>query len=149
MEPPNVQQSKLMTIFLNSSINSPHFKQDVTILQLGLVYQSITTHAPDSIHLIAFCIIFCRDIDNVQHLGWTQLSNNVLFTDAAFIKDLQIDKYISTFWHISSISLYTGRGIGTETCWVDNVLPPGDLWFGSDANKNYTFICYQYMHLDV
>ena len=29
-----------------------------------------------------------------------------------------------------SILLDTGRGIDTETCWVDNVCPLGDLWFG-------------------
>ena len=37
-------------------------------------------------------------------------------------------------WHILSISLDRGRGIGTETCWVDNLFYSDDLWFGSDTN---------------
>ena len=36
--------------------------------------------------------------------------------------------------HISPLLLDTGRAIGTETCKLDNVCPPYDLWFGSDPN---------------
>ena len=55
---------------------------------------------------------------SIKHLKWKQLS------------------YISN----------TSRGIGTETCWMDYVFPPDDLWFGSD-NKNctctvlYIYVC--------
>ena len=34
--------------------------------------------------------------------------------------------------YILSISLNSGRGIGAETCWMDNVFPPDDFWFSSD-----------------
>ena len=30
----------------------------------------------------------------------------------------------------NGLPVITGRGVGTETCEVDNVLPPDDLWFG-------------------
>ena len=36
------------------------------------------------------------------------------------------------------IYLYTSRGRGIETCGIDYVFPPHDLWFGSDNNKNCT-----------
>ena len=38
--------------------------------------------------------------------------------------------------HILFISLDTGRGIGIKTCWVDNVLLPDELRFGSNTNTN-------------
>ena len=30
----------------------------------------------------------------------------------------------------------TGRGKGTETCEVDSVFPPDDLWLGADTSMN-------------
>ena len=31
--------------------------------------------------------------------------------------------------------------IGTETCWVDNVFPPDDLWFNSDTDELWIVNC--------
>ena len=36
--------------------------------------------------------------------------------------------------------LITGREIDTETCEVDNVFPPDDIWFTSDNNTNSVII---------
>ena len=38
-----------------------------------------------------------------------------------------------------TVQLNTGREIGTETCGVDDVFPPDDLWFGSDTNTTSAF----------
>ena len=35
-----------------------------------------------------------------------------------------------------SVLFKTGRGIGTETCEVDNVFPADDLWFDLDTDMN-------------
>ena len=35
--------------------------------------------------------------------------------------------------------IITGRGVGVETCEVDNVFPPDDFWFGSDTYTNCAF----------
>ena len=34
------------------------------------------------------------------------------------------------------LPIVTGRGVGTETCEVDNVFTPDDLWFGSHTYTN-------------
>ena len=50
-------------------------------------------------------------------------------------------------WKQSSYILNTCRGIGTETCWMDYVFPPDDLWFGS-GNKNCTcMVLYIYIYI--
>ena len=36
------------------------------------------------------------------------------------------------------LPIITSRGIGTDTCEVDNVFPPDDFWFGADTYINYT-----------
>ena len=41
--------------------------------------------------------------------------------------------------------LNTGRGIGTEIGGWGNVLPPDDLFFGSDNNTNYMAIYKMYL----
>ena len=41
--------------------------------------------------------------------------------------------------------LNTGRGIHNETCKVDNVFPPGKLWFASDTEKNCVVVCQVYL----
>ena len=35
--------------------------------------------------------------------------------------------------------IITGRGVGVETCVVDNVFPPDDFWFGLDTYTNGAF----------
>ena len=37
------------------------------------------------------------------------------------------------FVSLGLVSLNTGRGTGTETCWWNNVFPPDDLWCNSDT----------------
>ena len=39
-----------------------------------------------------------------------------------------------------SIPLITGQGTGTETCGIDSVFPPDDLWIGLDTYMNCILI---------
>ena len=43
----------------------------------------------------------------------------------------------------------TGRGIGTDTCEANNVIPPDDLCYGPDTNTNglviYMYIIFRCM----
>ena len=41
----------------------------------------------------------------------------------------------------------TYRGVGTETCGVDNVFPPDDLWFGLDTCDSL-YECIIWLYLD-
>ena len=43
------------------------------------------------------------------------------------------------------LSIITGRGMGTETCGVDCVFSPDDIWFGLDINMNCTVLCKLYL----
>ena len=46
--------------------------------------------------------------------------------------------------HLSTL-LNKGRGLGTETCEVDNMFPPDDLGFGSYTNTNCGVMCDSYL----
>ena len=71
---------------------------------------------------------------------------------------VQIDRWVSLTrprgvgadqvpWYIGIFrwSLSTGRGIGIETCEVDNMFPIDNLCFGSDTNTNCAVVYSLYL----
>ena len=70
------------------------------------------------------------------HPGTTYVMIYKLLAECVYNQSIEDGKYFLPWRrHILSISLYADRGIGTETCWVDSVFSPDDLWFGSDIER--------------
>ena len=50
---------------------------------------------------------------------------------------------VPEYW---SVLFNPGRGIGTKTCAVEDVIPPDDLWFGTNTYSNYALIYNLYVN---
>ena len=77
---------------------------------------SIKSNTFDFVCVCVFCIISLLQIDHGLSWKLSVGSNRLLWCR-----------------HICLIILDTGRGIGPETCRLDNVFSPEDLWLGSDT----------------
>ena len=72
------------------------------------------------------------DMNHTQGSFNTYIMNNQLLVEWIHNHNTDDGNYFLPWcWNILSISLNTGRGMGTENFKVDKVFPPDDLWFAS------------------